>query len=57
METRFEFSIKILSIKADDKFLYLSLLEDKCMMKIAFADIKKSAEYLLSRIQDTKRIG
>jgi hypothetical protein len=35
METRFEFSIKILSIKADDKFLYLSLLEDKCMMKIA----------------------
>lgn len=54
METRFEFSIKILSIKADDKFLYLSLLEDKCMMKIAFADIKKSAEYLLSRIQDTK---
>jgi len=57
METRFEISTKMLSIKADDKFLYLGLLKDKCMMKIAFADIKKSVEYMHNRIQDIRRIG
>lgn len=57
METRFEISTKTLSIKADDKFLYMSLFKDKFMMKIAFADIKKSAEYMHNRIQDIKRIG
>ncbi|HRS65804.1 MAG TPA: hypothetical protein P5519_07925 [Spirochaetia bacterium] len=57
METRFELKIKRLSIKADDEFIYLSLSEDECMIKIAFVDLKAIARNLISQIQDTKRIG
>ena len=55
METRFELNTKMLNIKSDDKFLYLALFESKCTIKIAFADIKKSAKYLLTQTLDTKR--
>lgn len=57
MKTRFEFNVKGLDIKVDEEYLYMSLFEGRCMIKVSIVDIKTSTNYLICFIRNYKRIG
>lgn len=50
METRFEINIKTLSIKGDDKAMYLCL-SDKLLLKVAYSDLETTLKALLTKGQ------
>ena len=51
MDTRFELNVKKVSIKGDDKAVYL-YYEGTLLLKFAYRDIKKAAAFLLTKAQE-----
>ncbi len=51
MDTRFELNVKKVSIKGDDKAVYL-YFEGRLLLKFAYRDIEKAVRFLLTQAQE-----